>query len=237
VPTTAGADGLVSCIVPAYNAEAYLHGSLESILAQRYRPIEIVVADDGSMDRTTAIASAFGPPVRVVSQPTAGPAATRNFGLQEARGGFIAFLDPDDLWLPEKLAAQMARFAARPELQCSITHVQAFWDESCPEEEARYREHPRMRPVPGYATTTLLARRAVFDAVGPLDESLWYSDAADWFLRARERGIVIEVLPEPLTLHRLHARNLTRRRADASADEFLNLVKRALDRRRTSGGR
>ena len=173
--------------------------------------------------------------VRVVRQTTAGPAAARNRGIRESRGEFVAFLDPDDLWEPGKLARQLQRFVERPELQCSVTYARAFWDEDSSREASYYDGHPRLGPVPGYATTTLLARREVFDTVGPLDESLWYADAADWFVRARERGVVIEMLPEVLTLHRLHASNLTRRAPDASENEFLDLVKRHLDRSRAAG--
>ena len=228
----AGANALVSCIVPAFNSEAHLEEAVTSILAQSYRPVDVVVADDGSSDRTVVIARGLGEVVRVVVQPTAGPAATRNLGIREARGDFVAFLDPDDLWLPRKLELQMKRFAARPALQCSVTFAQAFWDDSCPDEQKRYHGHARMRPVPGYALTTLLARRASFDDVGLLDESLWYADAVDWFVRAYDQGVDIELIPDVLTRHRLHGANLTRRRAEASADEFLTLVKRRLDRRR-----
>ncbi len=87
--------------------------------------------------------------------------------------------------------------------------------------------------VPGYATPTLLARRSVFDRVGLLDESRWFSDATDWFLRAIDGGLVVELLPEPLVERHVHASNLTRRRARESADEFLDLVRERIAARRS----
>jgi glycosyltransferase involved in cell wall biosynthesis len=227
----AGAE-LVSCIVPAHNAAAHLRMALDSILDQTHRPLEIVVVDDGSTDDTAAIAASYGEPVRVVHQVDAGPAATRNLGIRSARAELVAFLDPDDLWHPEKLARQVARFRARPELDCSVTHVRMFWPEGHDDVERRYRDHPRMAGIPGYATGSLLARRSAFDRVGPLNTGLWFTDAVDWFVRAREHGLAIELLDDVLVFHRLHRDNLTSRREEASRDEFLALVKGALDRRR-----
>jgi glycosyltransferase involved in cell wall biosynthesis len=227
---------LISCVVPTFNSERYLGEALGSILAQTYRPLDIVVADDGSTDGTARVAAGCGGAARFVSQSTAGPAATRNLGLEAARGEFVAFLDADDLWHPEKLARQMARFGARPDLDASTTHVQMFWADEAAEEGKRYKGHPRARPIPGYSTTTLLARRGLFERIGRFDAGLWFGDAMEWFMRASERGAVIELLPDVLAYHRVHGANLTRRRIAASRDEFLGLVKGALDRRRARQG-
>src|SRR2546426_10667200 len=96
-------ESLISCIVPVFNGERYLHETLNSILAQTYRPLEIIVADDGSTDGTRTIVASYGQQVRYLWQLNAGPAAARNLGLTAAKGEFIAFLDADDLWHPEKL--------------------------------------------------------------------------------------------------------------------------------------
>lgn len=223
---------LVSCVVPTFDAAEHLPGAIACLLAQTHRPIEIVVADDGSKDGTVAIAEAAGPPVRVVSQPTAGPAATRNLGIRSARADFLAFLDPDDRWLPEKLERQLARFAARPELDCSVTQVRIVWDDADDPAAQALAGHPRAGVVAGYATPTLLARRRAFDRVGLLDEGRWFTDATEWFTRARDLGLVVELLEEPLVERHVHAANLTRRRAAESADEFLDLVRQRIAARR-----
>jgi glycosyltransferase involved in cell wall biosynthesis len=227
-----GRGAVVSCVVAAFNSAQYVEEAIRSVLAQTHRPIEVVVVDDGSEDATRELAAAFGDPVRVVAQQNSGPAATRNRGLRETRGEFVAFLDADDLWHPEKLARQLARFEAHPSLQACIAHVRNFWEEGQDELAEHYRDHRRMGAMPGYATTTLLARRSAFEAVGELDTNLWFADAVDWFMRARELGVEVELLPDVLTFHRLHPDNLTRRRSRASEDEFLSIVKGLLDRRR-----
>jgi glycosyltransferase involved in cell wall biosynthesis len=226
---------LVSCIVPVYNGARYLREALYSIFAQSYRPIEVIVADDGSTDATVGVVASYGAAVRCVTQATAGPPAARNLGLRAARGEFVAFLDADDLWHPEKLARQMARFAARPSLGVSVTHIKNFWIPELAEEEELFRNDPRTGALPGYVTMTLLARRTLFDAVGPFDESLWHTDAGDWFLRAAERGTFIEMLADVLVYHRMHHTNLSRRHGAGSREEFVRLVKRSLDKRRKDG--
>src|SRR5688572_18418487 len=97
-------DPLIICIVPSFNSSRYLSEALDSILAQTYRPLEVIVADDGSTDATAAIVGAYGDRIRFVKQVTAGPASTRNLGLHSAAGEFVAFLDADDLWHREKLS-------------------------------------------------------------------------------------------------------------------------------------
>ena len=225
---------LVSCIVPTYNGEAYLGEALESILAQTYHRIEVIVADDGSTDATAEVAARYGPRVRVAAQANAGPAAARNLGLRAASGPFVAFLDQDDLWHPEKLTRQMARFEARPELDVSVAHVQRFWTAELPEQEQKFRDHRAAAALPGYITGTLLARRRVFDVVGPFDAHVRFADSMEWFLRARERGVVSELLLDVLLQHRMHGRNLSQAEAAGSRDEFLRVLKTSLDRQRAS---
>ena len=99
---------LISCVVPVFNGERYLGEALDSILAQTYRPLELLVVDDGSTDGAAALVTRYRDQTRPLFQPNAGQAAARNLGLSVARGEFVAFLDADDLWHPEKLARQMA---------------------------------------------------------------------------------------------------------------------------------
>lgn len=227
---------LVSCIVPTHDSERTLAEALDSILAQTYRPIEVIAADDGSTDGTAVIVASYGDRVRYVRHARSGPAATRNLGIAAARGEFIAFLDHDDLWRPEKLAIQMACFDADPDLDACTTHIQTFWAPELDAEVRRSGDDRWLRPVSGFLTTTLLARRSAFDRVGALDPRLWFSDAADWFLRAADLGLKVRLLPDVLTLHRLHAASLSgRRQGEAARAEFLRLAKATLDRRRGVG--
>lgn len=226
---------MVSCIVPVFNGERFVREALDSILAQSYRPLEIIVADDGSSDGTAAAVAEY-PDVRYFWQPNAGPAAARNLGLGEARGEFVAFLDSDDLWAPEKLAIQMARFEARPELDLCVAHVQNFWVPELHEERDRFQDDRRSKPIPGYVTQSLLATRSIFERVGPFNAATRHGDAADWFLRAADEGAVMELLPDVLTHRRLHETNLSRARASESREAHLQIIKASLERRRRKSG-
>jgi glycosyltransferase involved in cell wall biosynthesis len=224
---------LVSCVVPTYNGEVYLAEALDSIFAQTHQALQVIVADDGSTDGTLQIAARYGPRVRVVSQPNAGPAAARNLGVRASTAEFLAFLDQDDVWHPEKLARQLGRFQARPELEVSVAHVQRFWTEELPGQAEQYRGHRVSAALPGYITGTFLVRRRVFDVVGPFDAAVRFADSMEWFLRAVERGVVSELLPDVLLRHRMHGRNLSQREGEGSRDEFLRVLKASLDRKRS----
>jgi len=223
---------MISCIVPVFNGERYLAEALDSILKQSYRPLEIIVADDGSTDGTEAIVARFGTQVRYLYQPNSGPATARNLGLEVVRGEFVGFLDADDLWHPEKLERQMARFDARPELDVCVGHVQNFWVAELREEEERFRNHRVSKPLPGYVTETLLAPYSFFKAIGPFNTTLGHGDSTEWFLRAAGHGAVIELLPDVLSYRRLHPANRSRLFASNSRDEYLKIVKASLDQRR-----
>ncbi|MBM4264258.1 MAG: glycosyltransferase family 2 protein [Deltaproteobacteria bacterium] len=227
---------LVSCIVPVFNGERYLEEALDSILAQNYRPIEIIVVNDGSTDGTARILAGMQGAIRTLQLDNRGPSATRNLGWQAAAGEFVAFLDQDDLWHADKLARQMARFDARPNLDLCIAHAQPFWVDELREEAARLRDHPRAKAVPGYTTGALLAKKKVFERYGGFDDSLWFGDATEWFLRLADRGAIMELMPDVLLYHRMHPANHTRRRTNASKEEFLQIIKTMLDRKRLRDG-
>ena len=101
---------LISCIVPVYNGERFLSQTLDSVLGQTYRPLEVLLSDDGSTDGTPQIAARYSKRIRYLTHANTGPGAARNRGLRLARGDFVALLDADDLWHPEKLERQMAQF-------------------------------------------------------------------------------------------------------------------------------
>jgi glycosyltransferase involved in cell wall biosynthesis len=223
---------LISCIVPVYNGETYLAEAIESIVKQSYQAIEIVIADDGSTDGTAKVAARYGSQIRYLHQTNAGTAAARNLGLSVAAGEFVAFLDADDVWHPEKLKRQIARFAARPELDYCIAHAQNFWIPNLIEEEKKFRDHRISKPLPAYATGTLLARYELFDRVGRFNTAIRHADDTEWFLRVNEGGAVMELLPDVLLYRRLHYTNLSRMKASNSHDQYLRLVKTTLDRRR-----
>lgn len=114
----------ISVVIPAYNAERWLGATLESVQHQTAQPSEIVVVDDGSLDRTAALAASLG--ATVVTQLNSGMARARNAGAAAARFPWIALLDADDIWLPDKLARQWEALSAAPQARWSITDYYAF---------------------------------------------------------------------------------------------------------------
>jgi glycosyltransferase involved in cell wall biosynthesis len=121
-----GEPGLVSVLIPTYNRGYIVGQAIESVLAQTYRPIEIVVVDDGSKDDTREVLERFGQHIRYIYQDNAGLAAARNTGLVAARGEFLAFQDSDDLWVPWKLKAQVALMRRFPDIGLVWTDMTAI---------------------------------------------------------------------------------------------------------------
>jgi glycosyltransferase involved in cell wall biosynthesis len=202
---------LISCVVPVFNGERYLREALDSILAQTYQPLELIVVDDGSTDGTATLAAGYGERIRYLWQANAGEASARNRGLSAAQGEFIAFLDADDLWHPEKLTRQVARFHERPELDLSFTWFQNFWVPELAEEAKLYQKRMLAQPVSAYGISTFVTRRSGFTKFGSFNTTEHPAAASMlWFLRAVERGAAIEIWPEVLTYRRLHAANLSR---------------------------
>ena len=150
----------------------------------------------------------------ICGRPIKGEAAARNRGLRAAQSEFIAFVDADDLWNPEKLTRQISRFHERLEIDLCFTCFQNFWIPELAEEERRYRGSSLSQPQSAWSTSTLLARRGVFEKFGNFVDDgsqIPGSESMIWFLRAAEHGAVIEVLPEVLMYRRMHCANVSRK--------------------------
>src|SRR5436190_636531 len=107
---------LVSVVTPAYNVAWCIGRAIDSVLKQDFRDYELIVVNDGSTDGTRALLDTYGEAVTVINQNNRGMSAARNRGIDQARGTYIAFLDADDWWLPEKLTRQVELMARRPDL-------------------------------------------------------------------------------------------------------------------------
>jgi len=216
---------LISVIIPVYNGEAFVVQAIESVLRQNYKPLELIVIDDGSTDRTAALVQSFGEKVRYVYQINRGPAAARNHGLQLAVGELITFLDADDLWAYNKLALQWPRLADAT-LYVALAQTQFVHDDVG-------RLCSIGEPCPQLLLGCALFRRSAFARVGAFDESLFYCDDWDWFMRAREANLAMQMYPEVVLYYRRHQNNLTRN--PQSKQELLKLLGKSLARRRQNG--
>ena len=216
---------LVSCIVPVFNGERFLGEALDSVLAQTYRPVEVIVVDDGSTDGTPAVAARYGRQVTYLRQPNCGAATAKNRGVRAAQGGLIAFLDADDLWHHDKLTRQQRRLLERPGLSLCFTRFQSFWMPELAEEERRYRDDSLSAPCAAWSVCTLLTPRTTFERLGPFQDGLRGNENMLWFLRALRAGATIEVLPDILMYRRFHEGNDTRRGSEHARELFLPIVK------------
>lgn len=214
---------LVSVIIPVFNGAAFLAQAVESLLAQNYPRLEIIVVDDGSTDGLAAAVEALPVQVRLLAQPNAGPAAARNLGLRAASADLIGFLDVDDLWPPGKIAAALAAFAAHPAADVVLGRAQLL--ERMADGTYRFVGSP----ADGFAAYigAALYRRRAFAQVGIFDPLLRFAEDLDWFGRARQAGAVIEPL-DMISLHvRRHPGNSTRNKTSADLTP-VRLLRKAL---------
>lgn len=222
---------LISVILPAYNAELYLGEAIESLTAQSYELLEIIVVDDGSTDATADVVRQFGDLVRYEWQSHQGCAAARNRGLSLAKGSFFGFIDSDDLWPEDRLTLQMRVFETRPELDYVSGFVEQF---PSPDLTAQQRERLRFpdRLVPGQIVGAMLIRRESFFKVGLFDTQWRVGEVMNWYLRAAELGLASYMLPDCVYRRRLHAANkgITGRQF---IGDRIRILKDALDRRRS----
>ena len=185
---------LVSVIVPCHNGARFLADAIESALAQTHPAIETIVVDDGSVDDTPAILERYAGRVRVLHQQNRGPSAARNAALAVARGEYVAFLDADDCFRPEKIARQAAVLDTHPDVGLVYSGWRFIDEEgrSLPG-EGRPRGEGDMLPalLLGNPIHPLAAvvRRALVAEVGGFEESLRGCEEWDLFLRLSRRGM------------------------------------------------
>lgn len=224
---------MVSIIIPAFNRERYLAQTIESVLSQTYRPIETIVVDDGSTDKTAEVAEGFSDKVRCFYQPNSGCGAARNAGVLKARGSFLAFLDSDDLWMEDKLSRQMAVLQSEGDVDMVFGHVEHFYSPDL-DRSTRERLECPAESMPGYIASTLLISREAFLRAGLFDTRFEVGEFLDWYGRARDRGLKDMMLKEVVSRRRIHASNTVTRKRDSQTD-YIRALKTALDRRRKGG--
>lgn len=205
----------VSVVLPAYNSALFIQQTIASITAQSFEDFEIIVVDDGSIDATAEIAAAQDPRVRVVQQHNQGIAVARNVGISHARGEWIAFMDHDDLWHPQKLKAQCA--VLESDFGCGIVYGEFLrWDPQTPPNFPD-EDIDSSRVVAEFSgfilsqlvrtnwvlLSTAMIRRSVFETVGLFDPAMPPADDWDFVIRAAEHYRFVK-LAQKVALYRVH---------------------------------
>lgn len=226
----------VSVIIPTWNRAAYIGAAIESVRAQTFADWELIVVDDGSTDETAEILGALSDPrIRVLRIAHSGTTSIgRNAGIRVAKGEWVAFLDSDDLWLPEKLERQLALMAAQPACDWSYTglaYIEATGAAS-PRPPALGKAVPmerRLEALLRFEVTapiqTMLVRRALLESVGGLDETLPIITDFDLVLRLAGRADAT-MLPDALTLLRRHPERITSQRRQSEVFAHIERVYR-----------
>ena len=178
----------VSVVIPVFNGARYLRQAIDSVLAQSYGDMELIVVDSGSTDDTPAILREY-PSVRWLTLArNEGPAKARNYGVHHARGGYVAFLDHDDLWYPQKLALQVS--VLKEDLSVGVIYTDQEWVDM----DGRTLQRVECSNWPkGYekifygghnvGPSTMMVRKGLLEQVGLFDEELWFLEDKDLLIR------------------------------------------------------
>lgn len=222
---------LVSVILPVRNGARFVAEAIASVMAQSWRPLELLVIEGGSTDGTVELLASLAiPALRVIPQVGTGIPDAWNLGIREARGDVLAFLSADDCWTPDKLTRQVTALLADPALLYTIAHFRyAVLDGSTP--PSSFNRDLLGRDLVGRIMETLVARRRAFEMIGHFDDSLRTAEDVDWYARASEQGAPHRVLPDVLLTKRVHEAN-TSGDATTNTPQLLRVLRRSIARRR-----
>lgn len=215
----------VDAIIPAFNAVAYLEETIRSVAAQTLRPDHLIVVNDGSRDATLVLLKALQGQLgsawlRIIDQDNAGLSAARNAGIRASTADYVALLDADDLWVPEKLAMQVALIQSSTEVPGLVYCDYTLIDEAgrfLPPEQCQDKISPTIRGrawealrdgnyIAGSGSAVMI-RRALFDEVGYFDTAMRSTEDWDMWLRLAERT-TFDFVEKPLVHIRRHAASM-----------------------------
>lgn len=196
-------DPLISVIIPVFNGEHFITKSLESVFAQAYANLEVIVVDDGSTDKTPEILADYGDRIHVITQKNQGQSTARNTGIKHANGTIIGFLDADDLWTRHHVSSLLPFLVKNSSFDTARGHSRFF----------RSRENKSTEITKPYFALELLGsaffQRTVFDRVGLFDESMRQGEDLDWRIRFEEAECTEKRIDETTILCRRHTHNMT----------------------------
>lgn len=218
---------LISVVIPMWNREAYIAEAIGSVLAQGWQPLEIIVVDDGSTDRSVEAALQAAPELVLVRQSNRGIGAARNAGVRRAGGDLLAFVDSDDRWTPGKLVRQFELLESRPDLDMVFGRVRQFHS------PAHSESSPEPEPSAGPVCGSMLIRASAFHRVGCFAENVRVGEFIDWYARAMSTGLRAVMQPEVVLERRIHNRNTAVVKPE-SARDYARVLKAVLDRKRAA---
>jgi glycosyltransferase involved in cell wall biosynthesis len=227
----------ISVIIPAWNAQRHIARAIQSVLAQTQPADEIIIVDDGSTDNTVETVRTFGSKVRLITQPNAGASVARNTGVAAAKSDWIAFLDADDEWLPEKIHAQIELFRQFSHLKWGYANYLTNYSgkqwhkrSALPAPKQHYMEDYLDAYCKGFHawTGTVMIHRSVFDTVGLFEPGMKRAQDNDLWFRIAYQFPQVGYIPQSLAVYHLDTPDSSTKIND-SVDYMINLI----DRHRT----
>jgi glycosyltransferase involved in cell wall biosynthesis len=205
----------VSVIIPTYNRKLWLQQAIDSVLAQTYPNVEVIVVDDGSTDGTReALVTRYGKRIRYIYQDNQGESRARNHGAALAQGEYLAFLDSDDLWLPEKLAQQAGYLDLHADSGAVFCLAWSIDENGQRNPRFPYGSHFKsggfsaeriLRDRYSLGGSTIFTRKSAFELSGGFDENITYGEDLDFCLRLFLHGIQPGLIEQPLASIRTHS--------------------------------
>ena len=194
---------VLSVIIPVYNGEKYIAEAIESVLQQSFKPHEVIVVDDGSLDNTAKIVDNF-PQVTYHYQKNRGVSAARNKGLRIMSGNMVTFLDHDDLMLAESLQIRVNYFWQNPKTQCLIAQHFNILEE--PSQEKTLENIINFKEAE-YGFSYMMGRKSFFERLGGFNPEFSNRENLELFFRAKKQGFKIVKLPQVVIYRRIHSKN------------------------------
>jgi glycosyltransferase involved in cell wall biosynthesis len=221
----------LSIIVPAYNSEKFINAALDSIFRQSITPLEILVVDNLSTDKTAELARLYDSPVQVLSCEHQGVSFARNHALSRAKGEWISFLDADDIWADNTLELFFSTIEKDQSLDCVYGCIQNF-REHIDTTGGYFSENPLPAPMPG---ATMISRSAL-NTIGSFSETYTMGSVIEWGFRVAEANIQKMALSDVVLHRRIHDTNLCKINKD-DKNVYARIVKAALVRRRNTANK
>lgn len=216
-----------SVVIPAFNAAGFIGETMASVMAQSHLPTKIIIVDDGSTDDLGAALAGLDAPLRLVRQDNSGPGSATTRGMAEVKTEFVATLDADDLWDPDKIEQQMAILQAGP-ADISFTRMRSFGADAHTANSDEQKS--------GWARSTMLMRLETFHKIGPVEDMPGFrGEMVEWMARARALDIKMHMLEAPLARRRIHKGSLSWQRDPAQDKGYMEVVLRAMRRRKDKG--
>lgn len=226
---------LVSAVIPVFNGEKYIAESLQSVFQQSYKPIEIIVVDDGSTDSSLQIINKIPGEKKIITQQNKDVSEARNSGIENAKGEYIAFLDQDDLWNKTKIEKQIQVFLKNLDVDLVFTDLSKFNDEGRmwhPKDRHKTASRLSDKNLFEYLIkknvlmpSAVMVKKDSIENAGLFDSNFKTCGDYEMWLRMAALGMKFNYLPEPLTLYRQHGKN-TSKKIEIMNEDRLRAIKK-----------